>query len=52
MNKYTGPARPIPLRTRRAVVRYFTDDGRIARIVLLSFLIGALLYDLLIGRPG
>lgn len=51
--KYTGPAQPIPTQQpHRVVFAYFTNTERIARVVLLTFLIGVLLYDMLIGRPG
>lgn len=42
---YQGPAKPI--RTE-----YFNPMELAWRIALLCFLIGVLLYDLFIGRPG
>lgn len=46
--RYTGPARPIPTHT----TQFFKPSEMVWRVVLLAFLIGVLLYDLLIGRPG
>lgn len=51
--RYRGPARPIPVRVQphRVVFAYFTNTERIARVVLLCFLIGVLLMDLFVWRP-
>jgi hypothetical protein len=42
---YQGPAKPI--RTG-----YFNPTGLLWRVILLVFLIGTLLMDLLVWRPG
>lgn len=44
--KYTGPPKPIRLEYIHPV------DNRVGKAIFLVFLIGVLLYDLFIGRPG
>jgi hypothetical protein len=47
---YRGPAKPIPTTTQ--TYGYFKPSELAWRVLLLAFLIGTLLMDLLVWRPN